>query len=255
MYSAVGRSTTIASTSPEVRACLTWSLSLNGDTGVVGSMVSWAAVRLVVPTIAPIFRRLQVRERRRVRAGRPLERHDGLRGRVVRRREVEVGLALVADRHLVDREVEVLGARRDDLVEAGDGPLDVVLVEAQLVGHRVRDGGLEALAVGRVAVDDPRLVRGVGRGDRQDAVLDRGQRAVRRGVGRAARRPSGRRRRAPGRRWRRGWSSGLCARRAPGCRGDVWHRIRGNLVRDRERSTGAPSQEREQPWVTGTTTV
>ena len=59
MYSAVGRSTTIASTSPEVRACLTWSLSLNGDTGVVGSMVSWAAVRLVVPTIAPIFSALR----------------------------------------------------------------------------------------------------------------------------------------------------------------------------------------------------
>ena len=254
MYSAVGRSTTIASTSPDVRACLTWSLSLNGDTGVLGSMVSWAAVRLVVPTIAPIFRAFRSAMLVASAAGRPLERHDGLRGRVVRRGEVEVRLALVADRHLVDREVEVLGARRDDLVEAGDGPLDVVLVEAELVRHGVRDRGLEALAAGRVAVDDPGSYAG------SDVAIVRTPSLI------VASEPSVASSDEPASSVGAQAASARAAMAArvvqravrTACSGVSWGRLAQDTREPRhggERSTGAPSKEREQPWVTGTTTA
>src|SRR5665648_366324 len=95
--------------------------------------------------------------------------------------EVEVRPALVADRHLVDRDVEGLLAGGDDLVESHRDPLHRVLAEAQLGGDGVGDRGLEALPVRRVVVDDPGLVARVGGADGQYALGHRLQRA---GVGR-----------------------------------------------------------------------
>ena len=60
--------------------------------------------------------------------------------------------ALGAERDLVEVDVEVLGARARYALSNGTTiQVDVVLGEAELLGDRVGDGALEALAVGRVA--------------------------------------------------------------------------------------------------------
>src|SRR5690606_27927700 len=91
-------------------------------------------------------------------------------------------LAFLGDRDLVDREVVVLHARGDDLVEARGDPHDVLGGEAELGRDRVGDRGLVALPARGGVVDDPRLVGGVGGADRELALGDRLER--RRGVGR-----------------------------------------------------------------------
>ena len=105
---------------------------------------------------------LQVRQRRGG-AGRPLERDHRLGSGVVAIGEVDDLRAGRGDRDLVDVEVELLVAGRVGVVERHLDPGDVGLVEAELVGDGVGHGRLEALAVGRLVVAEPRLVRrGVG---------------------------------------------------------------------------------------------
>jgi hypothetical protein len=59
------------------------------------------------------------------------------------------------------------------LLNGGDGPGHVVLGVAELLGDGVRDGALEALAVGRVVVGEPRLEGWAVGADRELAVLQR----------------------------------------------------------------------------------
>src|SRR6185312_8967239 len=125
-------------------------------------------------------------------------------GGVVAGGEVHGLGALRGDGDLVDVEVEVLAARRVGVVEGLDHPLDLVLAETELLGDGVGHRGLEALAVRRVVVVEPRRVGGRVGGDGQLALLvqrqraraaveRRGRRAVRgrgrggRGLGRARR--------------------------------------------------------------------
>jgi len=110
---------------------------------------------------------LEVRDALRLGGLGALQRDDGLTHVVVAGGEVHGLLALGADRHLVDVEVEGLLTGREGLVE-GDGlPDDGALVVAELLRHGVRDRRLEALAIGGLVVLEPRLVRGLVRRDRQ----------------------------------------------------------------------------------------
>ena len=86
---------------------------------------------------------------------------------VVRRGEVDGLLALLGDRELVDVEVPVLRRRLEDAVEPDPRPGDLVRGVAQLLGDRRGDRALEALAVLRVVVDEPRLVDRLVGGDGQ----------------------------------------------------------------------------------------
>ena len=108
----------------------------------------------------------------------PLERDQGLGGGVVAVGEVDDLGPLRRDRDLVDVEVEVLVARLVRRVERHLDPRHLVLGEAELLGHGVGDGRLVALAVGRVVVDEPRLV-----GRRVGADGQRARRAQRQLVG------------------------------------------------------------------------
>lgn len=69
---------------PDVSACFTWSLSLNGETGVVRAMVFCAAVRLVRPTIAPIRTSLRSARAAASAAGEPSSVTTACRRLVVR---------------------------------------------------------------------------------------------------------------------------------------------------------------------------
>ena len=110
----------------------------------------------MVPVWAPSLQVLQVGEAGGRGGRRVLERDDRLRRRVVAVGEVDDLGAGRGDRDLVDVEVEVLGAGLVGGVERHLHPGDLVGGEAELVGDGVRHGGLEALAVGRVVVDEPR---------------------------------------------------------------------------------------------------
>ena len=77
-----------------------------------------------MPTWAPSFSALEVREARRLRGLGALQRDDGLAHVVVAGREVHGLLALGADRHLVDVEVEGLRTGREGLVEGHALPHD-----------------------------------------------------------------------------------------------------------------------------------
>ncbi len=120
-----------------------------------------------MPTWAPSREALQARDGRRLGRLAALERDDGLAHVVVAGREVDGLLALGADRHLVDVEVEGLHAGREGLVEGDALPDDGALVVAELLCHGVGDRRLEALAVGGLVVLEPRLVRRLVRRDRQ----------------------------------------------------------------------------------------
>ena len=132
--------------------------------------------------------------------------------------------SLGAVRDLRDVHVEVLGTRRDRVVEAGVDPGDRVLREAHLLGDREADGALEALAVGRVA-ELPRIGVRVGRleerriggvvgADRQLAGGLERQVLRRAGVGRRGRRDGRRRGRLDARRRGRSRAGGRGRRRA-----------------------------------------
>ena len=94
---------------------------------------------------------------------------DGLHHVEVARGEVDGLAAGLGDRDLVEVEVELLRTGLDDLVEGHGHPGDLLGGVAELLGDGVADGGLVALTVGGVVVDEPRLEgRGVG-GDREGA--------------------------------------------------------------------------------------
>ncbi len=124
---------------------------------------------------APSLASLSSAIARRAGVLRALERDDRLGRGVVGSREVDGLGARGRDRELVDVDVERLLAGLDRLVEAGLDPRDVALGEAELVGNRVGHGGLEALAVGRVVVAEPRVVRRIVGRDRERAGLDQRQ--------------------------------------------------------------------------------
>jgi len=86
-------------------------------------------------------------------------------GGVVRVAERHGRLALFGNGELLEVEVEVLRAGLNGLVEAGAHPDDVLVGEAHLFGHAVRDCGLETFLALRLVADDPRLVRRVAGGD------------------------------------------------------------------------------------------
>jgi hypothetical protein len=102
-----------------------------------------------------------------IRHGRGLQRDDGLRRGEVGAREVDALRPLRRDRDLVDVEVEVLRPGRVGRVERDDGPLHLVLPEAELLRDRVRDGALEALAVRRLVILEVRRIRGLVGPDRE----------------------------------------------------------------------------------------
>ena len=91
-----------------------------------GWMVSRIAVSDVVPVWAPSLQALEVVEAGGLGGRAALERDDRLRGRVVALGEVDDLGPLRRDRDLVDVEVEVLGARLGEAVEADLDPLHVV---------------------------------------------------------------------------------------------------------------------------------
>lgn len=86
---------------------------------------------------------------------------DGLPYVVVARREVDGLLAVGVDRHLVDVEVEVLDPGREGAVEGHGLPDHLVLRVTELLGHRVGDRRFVSLAVGRLVVGEPGVVRRV----------------------------------------------------------------------------------------------
>jgi len=98
--------------------------------------------------------------------------NQGLGGVVVAGGEIDGILAFRSDRELLDVHVEVLGARGDGGIEGGAGPLDLVLAEAHLLGDRVGDGGLIALAALGIVVFDVGRVCGIPRGDGQGTGID-----------------------------------------------------------------------------------
>ena len=161
-----------------------------------------------MPTWAPSLRPFRSAMLVAFAALRALERDDGLAHVVVAGREVDGLLALGADRHLVDVEVEGLLTGREGLVEGHALPDDGALVVAELLRHGVGDGRLEALAVGGLVVLEPRLVRGLVGGDRQLAGRLGGQLALGAGVpgrpGRRGRPPSPPAAGHSRRRWRAG---------------------------------------------------
>ena len=152
MYSAVGRSTTTASTWPCLSAVTTAFESSNTFGCLDGLIVAVTASRLVVPIWTPIWASASSARLVAAAAADLFCAITRLRRRVVRVREVDRALALLVDRDLVDVEVEVLRPRLVGGVERHDRPLDLALVEAELAGDRVRDRALEALAVRRVVV-------------------------------------------------------------------------------------------------------
>lgn len=83
-----------------------------------------------------------------------------LRHCVVRRAEVDVLAAIPGNRELIDVEVEILGAWFQCVVEGDRGEANLIGVVPEFVddgpGHRP----LEALAVGRSVVDEPRAYAG-----------------------------------------------------------------------------------------------
>ena len=125
-----------------------------------------------MPAWAPNLTSLQVGDGGGALGRRALEGDDGLVARVVRDRHVDVLLALVADRVLLQVHVEVLRAGLDGLVERGAGPHDGVALVAHLGGDGERDGGLETLPGLRRIVDHPGEEGRLAGGDRQRAVLD-----------------------------------------------------------------------------------
>ena len=104
--------------------------------------------------------------------------------------------ALGRDRDLVDVEVELLGARRVGGVEGDDDPFHLVLGEPELLGHRVGDGALEALAVGGLVVLEVGRIGGLIGPDRQRAGVLQGE--ARLGARRRCRLLGGGRRRGAG---------------------------------------------------------
>ena len=90
-----------------------------------------------------------------------LQRDQRLLHVVVAGRERDRRGPLRRDRDLVDVEVELLRARRVGVVERLVSPLDLGVLEAELLGHGVRHGALVALAVGRVVAGEPRRVGGL----------------------------------------------------------------------------------------------
>ncbi len=119
---------------------------------------------------------LEVVERGRVGEVGALRRDDRLVGLVVGRGEIDCLGALWRDRDLVDVEVEVLRPRRVGGVERLGHPVHLVGAEAELVGDRVGDGALEALAVRRVVVLEVRRVGRLVGGDGERPALERVER-------------------------------------------------------------------------------
>src|SRR5690606_270522 len=165
-YSAVGRSNTTTSTSPEASACLAWSLSLNSETALSGSTAASTTAALVVPTIAPILSGLRPAMSLTPAAG-----ESSVVTTAWVASEYEEETAMVALRSSV---VATWLLAQPGFVPPGG--------EAELGRDRVGDRGLVAPPARGVVVDDPRLVGGVGGADRELALGDRLER--RRGVGR-----------------------------------------------------------------------
>ncbi len=187
-----------------------------------------------------------------------LQRHHRLVGAVVGQAEVDVLGPLGPDRDLRQVEVEVLRPGREALVEVRDGPCHLVLGEAHLLGNRVGDRGLEALAGVRVVVvlARPRMsgpareVRRVGRVVGADRELPGGQRlqAGRRAVGRSA--GAGRRRRAGRRAGAAAAGCGHCEGDEGDCQELLDHL--GDLSKNVAVEAPQPTMERVPgPWLTG----
>ncbi len=139
---AVGRSTTIASTWPDCRAATASSFELK-----TLSLPVRAGRRHLVAVVGAHDTHgdvLQLGDGRGGRSGRGARGDDRLGGRVVRRREVDGLLALVGDRELLHVHVPVLRAGGDRAVEVRARPTRCRPSRSQLLlGDGARDGGLE----------------------------------------------------------------------------------------------------------------
>ncbi len=111
------------------------------------------AARLVVPIGRTERKVLQLRERGRADGWRALIGDEGLVHIEVALAEVDRFRSLRGDRDLLHREVEVLGPRREGLVERNSQPLHLVLGEAELLGQGVCERGLVALTRVRVTCE------------------------------------------------------------------------------------------------------
>jgi hypothetical protein len=139
----------MASMSFDWRAWIAPALSLKTWVSGSGLMtVSIASARR--PDLGPELVGLEVRDRLRAGRGIALQGHDRLVEIVVALRQVDGSGPLLAERDLVDDEVVVLRPRGNGVGEGNDDPRDLVGGEAELLRDGIRDGGLEALAGGRI---------------------------------------------------------------------------------------------------------
>jgi hypothetical protein len=126
----------------------------------------------VVPITAPQRRVAQVGEAARVLDRASGQGDDGLLGLEIDLTEADHLRPRLGHRDLLDGEIEVLGARRDRLLEGIAHPDHVFGRKAHLGGQRVDKTVLEAFPAGGVVVQHPRRIDRIARPDGQLAGRD-----------------------------------------------------------------------------------